>query len=74
MFKKIGLKKEINECKKQINELESKRARSQAALVQALLNQEHPDDDDVEYFNKFTQQIDELRDKMHGLMAQLSSL
>ena len=40
MFEKRKIQKEIKKCQKTIEEIEKKRARSQAALVQAVLLQE----------------------------------
>ena len=74
MFKKMKLKKEIEQCKKDIAELEQKRTRSQAALVEAILLKTEPKDDDVDFFNKFTEQIEEERQHMHDLMKELDAL
>lgn len=74
MFDKIKLKSQIKKCKKTIEEIEHKRYRSQANLVEAILTQQSPNDDDVDYFNRYTAQIDETRDKMHQLQNQLDAL
>ena len=74
MFKKMKLKKEIEQSKQKIAELEQKRARSQAALVEAILLKTEPKDDDVDFFNKFTEQIEEERQHMHDLMKELDEL
>ena len=74
MFEKAKLKKEIEKSKKSIEFLEQKRARSQAALVEAILRHTDPDDSDVDYFNQFTEQIDTERSRMHSLMEQLKAL
>ena len=74
MFKKMKLKKEIEQSKQKIAELEQKRARSQAALVEAILLKTEPKDDDVDFFNKFTEQIEEERQRMHELMKELDAL
>ena len=74
MFKKMKLKKEIENCKKSIAELEQKRTRSQAALVEAILMKTEPKDDDVDFFNKFTEQIEAERNKLHELMKELEAL
>lgn len=74
MFQKLKLKKEISKCKKQIEVLEQKRIRSQAALVTAILKHETPSDSDVDYFNSYTTKIDEVRAKMMQLKDQLTSL
>lgn len=71
MSQKSKLKKEINECRKKILVLEQKRTRSQAALVYALLNHTTPDDADIEYFNRYTVQIENERERMHELMKEL---
>lgn len=74
MLKKSKLKKEINACRKKIQTLEQKRTRSQAALVYALLNHTTPNDSDIEYFNKFTVEMENERVRMHELMAELENL
>ena len=74
MLKKSKLKKEINSSRKKILMLEQKRARSQAALVYALLNHTTPNDSDIEYFNQFTVQMEEERKHMHELMAKLDTM
>lgn len=74
MFKKMKLKKEIERCKQQIAELEQKRTRSQAALVEAILMKTEPKDDDVDFFNKFTEKIEAERQRLHELMKELDAL
>ncbi len=74
MFRKSKLKKEINACKKKIATLEQKRSRSQAALVSAILTHQDPDDNDLEFFNMFTEQINKERDRMQGLTKELEEL
>ena len=74
MFKKMKLKKSIEQCKNEIAELEQKRTRSQAALVEAILLKTEPKDDDVDFFNKFTEQIEAKRQELHGLMKELDEL
>lgn len=74
MLQKSKLKKAINNSRKKIAALEQKRTRSQAALVYALLNHTTPSDSDIEYFNKFTVEIENERSTMHALMADLEKL
>lgn len=74
MREKRILTKKIAQCKASIEELEQKRSRSQAALITAILSNTTPNDDDVEYFNKFTAEIDAQRDILRGLVAELESL
>lgn len=74
MREKRILNKKIAQCKAKIEELEQKRSRSQAALITAILSNTTPDDEDVEYFNKFTAEIDAQRELMRALIAELESL
>lgn len=70
MFKKIRTKRAIERSKKQIAQLEQRRARSQAALMEAILRHTSPDDRDVDFFNYYTSRIEEEREKMHQLMDE----
>lgn len=74
MFKKFKLKKKIRYYKEQIEMLEKKRARSQAALVEAILTHTSPSDEDVDYFNNYTKQINEIRNRMHEMQIEYSKL
>lgn len=74
MFEKMKLKKAINQRKDRIAEIEQKRTRSQAALVEAILRHTEPDDRDVDFFNQFTAQIEEERANLHRLMKELEEL
>ena len=74
MFEKIKLKKEIKKSKERIEAIEQRRTRSQAALIQALMNHTDPDDRDVDFFNQFTSQINEERDRLHKLQKKLEEL
>lgn len=74
MFEKRKIKKEIKKCQKTIEQIEKKRARSQAALVQAVLLQEKTNDADVEWFNKYTGEITACRNRMLELKDQLKKL
>ena len=74
MFEKRKLRKQIRKAKEKICELEQRRSRSQAALVSALLNNEVPRDEDVDYFNHFNGLVDQERDRLHVLMAEYEAL
>ena len=73
-FKKRRLKKSIKRCMNNIEELERRRSRSQAALVDAILTRTDPHDDDVDYFNRFTDKINAERDRLRALQAELKRL
>lgn len=74
MFRKIKLKKQIRACIREINLMEQRRSRSQAALVSAILTGTTPADDDVDYFNRYTAQINETRDCLHQLQQEYETL
>ena len=74
MSEKSKIKKEIKICQQTIEEIERKRSRSQSALVQAVLLQETPNENDVEWFNKYTGEITACRNHMIELQKKLNSL
>ena len=74
MFEKSKLKKAIKQSKERIAEIEQKRTRSQAALVEAILRHAEPNDRDVDYFNMFTAEIDKERENLHRLSKELEEL
>ena len=71
MFEKFRMRKQIKVIRQRIRFLEQKRERSQAALVDAILRKVEPNEDDVEYFNQFTGEIERLRTEMHQLEKEL---
>ena len=74
MFRKSKLRKQIRQIKKNIVDLEQKRSRSQAALVTALLRNEDPRDEEVDYFNHFSNRIDREREQLQALTEQYEAL
>jgi hypothetical protein len=74
MFDKLKLKRGIKHKHKKILVLEQKRSRSQAALVTAILRNTTPSDDDVDFFNRYTSQIEEIRVEIHELQVKLEKL
>ena len=74
MFEKQKLRKSIKKSKRLIELYEQKRARSQAALVEAILQHTEPQDRDVDYFNQFTELIENERAKLHRLTEELKGM
>ena len=74
MFLRMKLKKQIKKSKNIIAALEQKRSRSQAELVSALLKHETPKDEDVDYFNHFSERIEAERERMHAWMEEYDAL
>jgi hypothetical protein len=74
MFEKIILKRKIKKCRNEILFIEQKRSRSQAALVEAILTRSTPSDEDVDYFNRYTAEIEEVRERMHHLKVEFEKI
>ena len=74
MSKKGQLKKEIDDCEREIRAYEQKRERSQTALIRAMLSGTKPSPEDEQYFNVFSNLIDEEREKLRRLYAELEEL
>ncbi len=58
----------------QIEELEKKRARSQSALVDAILSNSIPEDQDVDYFNRYSERINSDRERIRELERKLKEI
>lgn len=74
MSRKGELKKEIGDCEREILAYEQKRERSQTAIIRAFLSGTKPSKEDEQYFNLFTNLIDQAREKLRGLYAELEAL
>ncbi|MDE5562906.1 MAG: hypothetical protein K2K13_02905 [Clostridiales bacterium] len=74
MSKKGQLKKEIDECEREIRAYEQKRERSQNALIRAMLAGKKAAPEDEQYFTVFSELIDKEREKLRGLYAELEAL
>lgn len=74
MSRKSELKKEIGDCEREILAYEQKRERSQTAIIRAFLSGTKPSKEDEQYFNLFTNLIDQAREKLRGLYAELEAL
>ena len=65
MFEKLKLKKQYKKCLLEIEQLEAKRARPQAAIVEAIL---------TNYFNMYTQEINKRRERLREIKAKLDNV
>lgn len=74
MSKKGKLKKAIEECELEIRAYEKKRERSQTAVMRAMLTGVKPSPEDEQYFTMFSNLIDEAREKLRTLYAELEDL
>ena len=71
MMGRSKLLKEIHALEEEINILETKRSRSIAVLLEALISRVQPNDDDVQFFRTFTAEIEVKREQLQRLQRQL---
>lgn len=64
---RIQLANEIRTLETEISMLEQKRSRSQAALLDAILDGTEPAQDDADFFRVFTAEIEYKREKLKEL-------
>ena len=74
MFEKFKIRRKIRKLKIQIEELEKKRSRSQSALVDAILSNSVPQDQDVDYFNRYSERINSDRERIRALQKKLKEM
>ncbi len=74
MYKKRDIAKEIRMIEEEIRGLEIKRSRSQAALIEALISKQEPDETDVAYFRAFTAQIELKREQLQKRIKSLEDI
>lgn len=74
MSLKRDLAKEIRMIEAEIQSLEIKRSRSQAALIEALIDHKDPDTTDIGYFRTYTAQIEVKRERLKDVTKKLEAL
>ena len=74
MSLKKDLAKEITILEKEMQELEKKRARSMAALMEALISKKEPDTTEMQFFRQYTAEVEVKREKLIDLTKQLQSI
>lgn len=74
MSTKRELKKAIENSESEIVALEQKLARSQSSLMRAMITGKKASKEDEEYFKVFSELIDQERDHLKKLYAELDAL
>lgn len=74
MSKKGDIKKAIIDSEKEIELLEKKRGRSQSALLEAIITNMKPSEDDVKYFKVYSSLIAAERENLRRLKDELAKL
>ena len=70
MLVNLKLNREISDLEAEIELLEEKRTRSQAALLDAVLDGVEPNGEDMDYVRLFTAQIEVKREKLQKLIMK----
>lgn len=71
MFEKNKINKEIKFLEDEIKFLEIKRARSQAAIIDAVISHEPATADDLQFFRLYTSEIEVKREQLQKLKKSL---
>ena len=74
MSKKSQLKRAIDDSEKEIEALEQKRERSQIAVMRAMIAGKKAAPEDMQYFTVFSTLIDNEREHLRALYAELAEL
>ena len=74
MSLKKDLAKEIGIIEKEMHELESKRTRSMAALLESLISRREPNEFEMQFFRQYTAEIEIKREKLIELTERLKKM
>ena len=74
MSLKKDLAKEIGVLEKEMSELESKRVRSMAALMESLISRRDPNEFEMQFFRQYSAEIEVKREKLIELNERLKKL
>lgn len=74
MSLKKDLANAINYIEKEIQELERKRIRSMAAIMESIISKSEPQEKDVHYFRQYSAEIDQKREELIDITEQLKRL
>ena len=74
MSLKKDLAKEIGIVEKEMHELEGKRARSMAALMEALISKRDPSELEMPFFRQYSAEIEVKREKLIDMNEKLKKM
>ena len=74
MSLKKDLAKEIGVLEREMSELESKRVRSMAALMESLISRRDPNEFEMQFFRQYSAEIEIKREKLIELNEKLKKL
>ena len=68
------LAREIALLEKEMQELENKRSRSMASLMESLISRRDPDEFEMQFFRQYTAEIEVKREKLIAMTKQLKNM
>ena len=74
MSVKRDLAREIEIIEREMKELESKRSRSMAALMESLISKKDPDEFEMQFFRQYTAEIEIKRGKLIEMTTRLKKM
>ena len=74
MSLKKDLAKEIGVLEREMQELESKRVRSMAALMESLISRRDPNQFEMQFFRQYSAEIEIKREKLIELTERLKKI
>ena len=74
MSLKRDLAREIEILEREMQELESKRSRSMAALMEALISKKDPDEFEMQFFRQYTAEIELKRERLIEMTIRLKKM
>ena len=74
MSLKKDLAKDIMMLEKEMAELEKKRVRSMAALMESLISRRDPEESEMQFFRQYTAEIEIKREKLIEMSNKLRTL
>ena len=74
MSLKKDLAREIGILEKEMQELESKRTRSMASLMESLISKKDPNEFEMQYFRQYTAEIEIKREKLIEMTVRLKKM
>lgn len=74
MSKKNSIAKELHNLEEEMKNLESKRSRSMAVILEALVSRVEPNEQDLQFFRTYTAEVELKREQIQKLTKELENL
>lgn len=74
MSKKNSIAKELHNLEEEMKNLESKRSRSMAVILEALVSRVEPNEQDLQFFRTYTAEVELKREQIQKLTKELENM